>query len=133
MPPIHFINEVAYKQIQMRLFPCAILFAHQVNIHISGVDRALGAERFGASGQPGSSVAGYSQKLEIMYIVDDSLTTLAFVYLCAYSTDVCGMLIAVLRRVRIEQHHASYAGIIHSAPFTFSPEQFTEHVSVSVS
>lgn len=42
-----------------------------------------------------------SEKLEIMYIVDDPFTALAFVYLHDYSTDVCGMLIAVLRRVRV--------------------------------
>jgi len=33
-----------------------------------------------------------------MYIVDDPFTVLAFVYLCACGTNVCGMLIAILRR-----------------------------------
>jgi len=82
-------------------------------------------ERFGASGE--SSVAEKrieSEKLEIMYIVDDPFTALAFVYFYDYGTDVCGMLIAVLRRGSyIEQCYASYAGIMHSAAFMFSLQQ----------
>lgn len=69
-----------------------------------------------------------------MYIVDDPFTALAFVYFYDYGTDVCGMLIAVLRRGSfIEQCYASYAGIMHSAAFMFSLQQLAWRDRVSVS
>lgn len=66
-----------------------------------------------------------SEKLEIMYIVDDPFTALAFVYLYDYGTDVCG---GPAARSYIESCYASYAGIIHSAAIMFSLEQLAGHV-----
>lgn len=43
------------------------------------------------------------------------------------------MLIAVSAHIRIEHTDASYAGIIHSAAFMFSPEQLARYAGASVS
>lgn len=135
---IHFINEATYKQIQMRLFPCAMLFARQVNIYLGLTACAERGEirRFqtvqivrcmnGIESEVGNYVHSWRS---------NPFTALAFVYLCAYGTDVCGMLIAVLRRVRIEQQSCFLRrhNTQHSVAFMFSLEQFTEHASASVS